>query len=239
MSTEPNATTQLQVIQQLPAAETLARHGASALELVEQFVVNDDATYQLAGEELQAIQHREKALNDQRLAITRPIDEAKAQVMGLFRGPVDTLGRAAQILKGKMLGYAREVEARAAAERQAAERAAQQERDRLAAEAAALAAQGRAGEAAVKEQVAAMIVAAPAAQAEAPKVAGVSTRKTVEFEVVDLHALVQHVAAHPELVGLLTIDSVKVRAHVKSMGMACTTPGLRVFEKSALAASRK
>jgi hypothetical protein len=237
MNTE--STTQLRVVEQLPAAETLARHGASALELVEAFVVNDDATYQLAGEELQAIQRREKALNDQRMAITRPIDEAKSQVMNLFRGPVETLGKAAGILKAKMLGYSQQVAQRAAEERAQAERLAQQERDRLAAEAAALRAAGNAGEAEVKEQVATMIVAAPAAQPEAPKVAGVSERKTVDFEIVDLHALVKHVAQHPELVGLLTFDSVKLRAHVKSMGMACTTPGLRVFEKSSLAASRK
>jgi hypothetical protein len=237
MTTESSITVALPV--PLPAAEALAKHGAAALQLVEDFVVNDDATYQLAGEELQAIQRREKQLNDTRMSITRPMDEAKARVMELFRSPVETLGKAAGILKGKMLGYGQEVARKAAEERQAAERAAQAERDRLAAEAAALAAQGRTGEAEVKTQVAAMIVAAPPTQAEAPKVAGVSERKTVEFEVVDLLALVKHVAEHPELVGLLAIDGVRVRAHVKSLGLACKTPGIRVFEKSSLAASRK
>jgi hypothetical protein len=237
MNTE--ATTPLTVAVQLPAAETLARHGASALELVEAFVVNDDATYQLAGEELQAIQRRERALNDQRLLITRPMDEAKTAVMNLFRGPVDTLGKAAGILKAKMLGYSQQVAQRAAEERAQAERLAQQERARLAAEAEALRAAGNTGEAEVKEQVATMIVAAPAVQSQAPKVAGVSERKAVDFEVVDMLALIKHVAERPELAGLLQVDSVKLRAHVKSMGMACTTPGLRVFEKSSLAASRK
>lgn len=223
----------------LPAAETLARHGAAALSLVEAFVVDDDVTYGLAGEELQAIQRRERALSDQRVSITRPIDEAKSRVMDLFRGPVETLGKAAGILKSKMLGYSQEVARRAAEERAAAERAAAEERARLHAEALALAAAGKAGEAAVKEQVAAMVVAQAPAVAEAPKMAGISTRTTVEFEVVDLLALVQHVAAHPELIGLLDVDSVKVRAHVKSLGLQCRTPGLRVFEKASMAASRK
>lgn len=223
----------------LPDAQAIAKHGTTALALVQAFEVVDDSTYELAGEELQAIQKRQTTLTEQRLSITRPIDEAKARIMALFRGPCDTLGQAADMLKGKMVAYARALQLKAAEERAQAERAAQAERDRLAAEAAALIAEGKAGEAEVKTQVAAMIVAAPAVQALPPKVAGVSTRELVTFEVVDMLALVKHVAAHPELIGMLKTDDVVVRAHVKSLGLKCATPGLRVFEKSSIAASRK
>jgi hypothetical protein len=37
----------------------------------------------------------------------------------------------------------------------------------------------------------------------ATKAAGISTSKKIDFEVVDLHALVKHVAAHPELINLV------------------------------------
>jgi hypothetical protein len=225
---------------QHPSAAALSRHGAAALELVEAFVVDSDSTYTLAGEELQAIQRRASTLDEQRKAITRPLDDAKKAVMDLFRAPVETLEQAAGILKRKMLEYSTEQQRKAREQQLAAEKAAQQERERLEAEAQALKAEGRAGEAAVKEQVAAMVVAAPArVPSAAPKVAGVKTTTTVDFEVVDLLALVRHVAQHPELVNLIVADSTKLRAYVRGLGMATALPGVRVFEKNGIAAARK
>lgn len=222
-----------------PDQVALTRTAECALALVESFEVNDATTYEIAAEELTSIKRKASTLDEQRKAITKPLDEAKANVMALFRGPLDLLGKAEGILKGKMLTYTQEQQRIAREAQLAAERAAQAERDRLAAEAAKLAAEGRAGEAMVKQQVAEMIVAAPPAVAEPAKVAGVSVRSTVDFEVVDLHALVRHIAAHPELVALLTVDSVKLRAYVRGLGTACQLPGVHVFEKASLAASRK
>jgi hypothetical protein len=122
--------------------------------------------------------------------------------------------------------------------RMLAERAAQAERDRLAREAAVLKEEGKHGEAALKETVAAMGAPAAVQAVEVPKVSGVSTRTTVDFEVADLLALVQHIGSHPELLQLLQVDSVKLRAYVKSLGMSTKLPGVRVFEKQTLASGR-
>jgi hypothetical protein len=84
-----------------------------------------------------------------------------------------------------------------------------------------------------------MVVAQAPVAPEAPKVAGISVRTTIDVEVVDMLALVQHVAATPELLGLLAVDSVKLRAYGRSLGLACKTPGIRVFEKAGMSASRK
>lgn len=222
-----------------PDSAALTRTAEGALALVESFEVNDATTYEIAAEELTSIKRKSTTLDEQRKAITKPLDEAKANVMALFRGPLDLLGKAEGILKGKMLAFTQEQQRIAREAQLAAERAAQAERDRLAAEAAKLAAEGRAGEALMKQQVAEMIVAAPPAVAEPAKVAGVSVRSTVDFEVVDLLALVKHIAQHPELIGLVAADSVKVRAYVKGLGTACQLPGVRVFEKASLAAARK
>lgn len=229
----------LQVTVQHPTAAQLSRGAEAALQLVEDFEVVDAGSAELAGEELRGIKARAASLEDQRKAITKPMDDAKKAVMDLFRGPIDVLTKAEGILKGKLLAYQQAEAAKAREAQLAAERAAQADRDRLAAEAAELAAQGRAGEAMVKEQVASMIVAAPPVVAEPPKLAGVSTRTSVEFEVVDLHALVKAVAERPELLGLLAVDSVKLRAYVRGLGTACNLPGVRVFEKQSLAAARK
>lgn len=77
-----------------------------------------------------------------------------------------------------------------------------------------------------------MPVAAPAPQ----KVSGISTSKTVDFEVTSLHELVKHVAQHPELLNLVVADSIKLRAYVRGLGMNCRLPGVRVFEKKTIAA---
>jgi hypothetical protein len=223
-----------------PSAAILQRGADSALELVEAFEVNDDATYELAAEELNAIKRRSSTLEDQRKAITKPMDDAKKAVMDLFRGPIDLLTKAEGILKGKMLGYQQEQQRKARELQLAAERQAEEERQRLHAEAEKLKAEGRAGEAAVKETVAAMVVATPpAAPATVPKVAGVKTTTKIDYEVVDLHALVKHVAEHPELLNMLMFDSMRVRNYVMGLGMACQLPGVRVFERQSIAGSRK
>jgi hypothetical protein len=229
----------LQVTVQHPSAQQLAKGADSALALVEAFEVTDAATFELGADELKAIKAKAAALDDQRKAITKPMDDAKKAVMDLFRGPIDLLTRAETILKGKLLTYQQAEQLRAAEQRRILEAAAQAERDKLAKEAADLVAQGRDGEALIKEQIAAMVVASAPAVVEAPKVAGVSMRSTVDFEVVDLLQLVQHVAKHPELLPLLTVDSVKLRAYTKGLGTACNLPGVKVFEKASLAASRK
>lgn len=217
-----------------PDQVSMARNAQSAISLVQAFEVVDAPSFELAAEELKAIKAKSKQLNDQRMAITRPLDEAKSAVMDLFRSPLDLLTKAEGIIKGKMLDYQREEQRKAAEHRRLAEEAATAERERLRKEAEALAAEGKHGEAALKEVVAEM-VAPVATKVEEVKVAGVSTRKTVDFEVVNLLELVQHVAAHPELLQLLDVESVKLRAYVKSLGMSTKLPGVRVFEKETLA----
>ena len=113
--------------------------------------------------------------------------------------------------------------ARDALQIEIAERAAEADRLRLDAESRQLAAQ--------------MVVAAPAA-AEPPKVAGLSTRKTVVFEVVDKLALVRHVAANPDLLHLLVEDSTRLRAYVRGLGLACKLPGVNVREDASLSSRR-
>lgn len=129
----------------------------------------------------------------------------------------------------------------AARQREAAEQAAAAERaraegDAQAAELARAAAQRAQSEAAVAATTAQLVTAAPVV-AEAPaKTKGIATVATIQFEVVDLHALVKHVAERPELLALLTPDSVKLRAYVRGLGTACALPGVRVFEEKTMRA---
>lgn len=229
---------EMNVTVQTPDQAVMTKSAHGALQMVSDFEIVDAPTFELAADELKAIKSRANDLDTKRKAITKPLDDAKKAVMELFRGPLDVLGRAESLLKNKMLDYQREEERKANEARIKAEKAAQEERERLAAEAEKLRAEGKSGEAAVKEQVADMVVAAPAAVPEPTKVAGLATRTSVEFEITDLHALVQHIAANPELLGLVQENATKVRAYVRGLGMSCKLPGVRVFEKQSLASRR-
>jgi hypothetical protein len=124
---------------------------------------------------------------------------------------------------------AAELAAKAQREADAAAAAAAEQRQAEVTQAAAL-------DVAAIQNVAAVVVAAPMVDAPV-KVAGVSTAKSVEFEVTNLHDLVKHIAGRPEMIALLKADEVKLRAYVRGLGMNANLPGVRVFEKKTLRAA--
>lgn len=159
----------------------------------------------------------------------------------------------------------RRAEAEAAAERQRLATEAEAKRREAEQQAAAAAAAARAGneqaaalakaaadraqaEAAAASTTAQLVVAAPPPAPEPAKVRGISTTTRLDFEVADLGALLAHIVigkaadgkpaqlAHPELLGLLKADDVKLRAYVKGLGVACNLDGVRVFETQTMSA---
>lgn len=84
--------------------------------------------------------------------------------------------------------------------------------------------------------VAAAVISMPVAAAAPAKVRGISTSRTFDYELVDLHALVCHVAQHPQLISLLMADSVKLRAMVRATELNTNLPGVRVYEKRGMSA---
>lgn len=261
----------------LPDAAGLTSRAQQALAFIEEFEVDSAETYALAGDELKAIKARANALEQQRTGITGPINSALRAINDLFRGPAGLLERAEAVLKGKMLTYQQQEEAKAEALRRQAEEAARIERQRLEAqalerqrEAQAQAAAAAAAQAAGDMQAAQLAAAnAQRAQAEAqsaasvaqvltapvlpvvsaaPKVVGVSTSTRIDFDVTSLRLLVAYIVtgkvytegdpalAHPELLGLIKVDEVRLRAYVKGLGKACNLPGVRVFEQRGMSA---
>jgi hypothetical protein len=80
----------------------------------------------------------------------------------------------------------------------------------------------------------ASVMSAPVVPISSAKAKGASVSTTVAYEIVDMHALVKHIAANPTLVGLVIEDSVKMRNYVKGLGLNTALPGVRVFNKSNL-----
>lgn len=207
-------------IEQTTASNTARRLADEAVELADCIVVDSPEMYQLAAGELQTITGRRKKIEDLRLSITRPMDEAKARIMDLFRAPIEALARAEGKIRSAMLTFKRVEDERIARERADAERQAREEREateRARSEAqAAVEAARRDAEAAIAQgdaeaaaaatlRVSQATEAAIAAEVEleladiAPvtvieaghtTTAGVGSRQTWKAEVIDLKALV-------------------------------------------------
>lgn len=248
----------------LPDQALLIGGAQRMLSFIDSYAIESNDDFSLAADELKTIKSKQKTLEDQRTSITGPLNAATKAVNDLFRGPAELLTRAEGALKAKMLTWQRKVEAEAAEARRVAEEAARAQREAAEAEARKLAevAQAQAAEAAKAQEAgnaqaaaiaeaaaqrardeasaaasaAQMAIAAPVAQIAAPKAKGISTSSRLDFEVVSLIELVQHVAKHPELVGLLQVDSVRLRAYVKGVGEACALPGVRVTSQTSMSA---
>ena len=155
---------------------------------------------------------------------------------------------AARIERDRLAEIQRQQEEAARAAAQAAERAAREAAEAAArgdAEAAAKANAEAAAQAQAAEQanadaqasaVTAEVISMPPAVVEPARVSGISTSKSVDFEVTSLLDLVQFVAANPEHIGLVMADSVKLRAQVRATGLLTKLPGVRVFTKRTMSA---
>lgn len=217
--------------------------GLGALESAECLAVCDQDSYEMAGAEVRRIAGVVKRLEDLRLSITRPMDEAKQRVMDLFRGPTAQYEQARATIEGKMLSH-RRAEEKARAEREAEQRrlAAEEESRRQ----AALLEQAQAAEAAgdaERAQAALDAAAAPpppppvAPMAEAPKAAGTSVRKLWKAECTDLDALIKAAAAGNQLArSVLICDTKALGAQARALQNRLVIPGVRVWPEDSLAA---
>lgn len=83
------------------------------------------------------------------------------------------------------------------------------------------------------EATAAVVSAMPVVQAA--RVAGISTPKTVDYEVTDKAEFLRFaLETRPDLLDLWEPDAAKMRALVKLQGLATHLPGLRVFPKTGI-----
>lgn len=222
-----------------------ARRAAMFLSVVTDMTVETQSDYDAATDELRGVKQAWETMEADRLSFTTPLNDVLGRLNARFQPYLKTLKAAEAIIKGKMGAFLALQQRRVNEQHAAAEREAAAQRQQLEAQAAALRAQAQSQgvderlrteqQAAALEQSAAVAIAQPVSVAPVSKGVGISTSSTATFELVDMLALVKHIAtARPDLVVLLKLDEVKVRAMVKMMGMNTTIPGLRVFERTNL-----
>ena len=165
-----------------------------------------------------------KALNTERLAITRPMDEAKKRVMEFFKAPVAALEGFVEALDAAMLPYIQKKEEEERLARIKAEAEAEERRKKEEEEALALAAEmEEAGEEGLAEEIVSSIPQeAEEVQVETKtaKAEGTSTRKRTVSECFDKMALIKAVAAGQAPERLLDVNTGNLQRFCEATGTA-------------------
>ncbi len=186
-----------------------------------------------AAEDLQRCKGIAKELNEKRFAITRPLDEAKARVMELFRAPLAYLEQAENALKRACLGWDLEQERKRREAEAEANRMADEERKRMADAAAAEKAKGNIETAHAIQQAALFV--APVSVAPAQKIVGESQREVWSAEMVDMVALARAVGDGKASSELLLPNLPALNAQARSLKATLSIPGVRAVCKRVLA----
>lgn len=211
-----------------PRVKPVAKEVAGLTQQAEAFQVTDADSYEHGAEVLRSIKSMYNTVETKRKAITSPLDQAKRQVMDLFRPFTDSLSSAERTLKKRLIGWKNEQERIAREEQRKAEEAARKERERLEKQAAKAEEAGRTERAEVLRDRAEFTV--PVAPAPAtPKVSGLSDRKVWRFEIVDAAKIPRE---------YLIPDEKRIGGVVRALKQDANIPGVRVYEESTLAARR-
>jgi hypothetical protein len=193
----------------------------------ENFAVTTAEQYEDAAEELKRIKAAQKRLETLRTSITQPLNASLRAINDFFRTPKARLDNAERCIKTALAKYSAEQERRRREEQARLEAQARKERERLDRRAAKAAAAGRVEKAAEIEERAAAVVA-PIVQTAAPKVTGITQRTVWDFEITDANAVPRE---------YLMIDESKIRKVVGALKGDTVIAGVRVFERTQLAAS--
>ena len=247
------------VIDPAPAQEALTWP-----ERATSLAITTPDTYVAAGEMLKGIKALRAKIAETFEPHIKRAFEAHRALVAERRAAEDPLTSAEGVIKGKLVAYdteqerlrrieearvreearrqeeIRRLEEAAELERQSRERAAQAallvddeiERQIAQQEAAELQTQA---EATIAEPVEAPVVFVPKAT---PKVAGIVYRETWSAQVVDLMALVRHVAAHPEHANLLTPNTTALNGLARSLRQSMAIPGVKAVATRQVASGR-
>lgn len=227
--------------QQLASADKLA---LAMSELAAAYDIQDAATAEMAAQDLRKIKTKIAEVEETRMSITRPLDQAKTATMAAFRPYLERLEAAAKILDNGIRGFmAREAE-RVQRERAEAAAAEQRRLEELRAAQAEAEAAGDA-EAAVAAQTAAEdLEFAPTTHvASAPKLTGVNTRANWKVKSVDLGALVTEAAKRlaagdDSYLAYLDVNTTAINGVVKAMKDRTSIVGVAVHNDVGLSARK-
>lgn len=219
-------------------AHEVEKEALTLLNSAETFTITTNEQYESSADLLRRIKAKGNALRDLRLGMTRPLDEAKARIMDLFRPTGDKLDEAERVLKKGMLTFTQEQEVERRRIEAAAREEAAKEAERLQRRADNARASGKEDKADMLEDQAAA-VPVPIVASQVTKVSGVSMRETWHAEMVDLELLVLAVATKKAPLACLMPNMPILNAQARSLKLEMNIPGVRAVQEDIVAARGK
>lgn len=217
------------------AASQADEESIALLASAEAFTITTPPEYEASAGLLRDVKAKQKDHNTLRVSITRPLDEAKAGIMELFKPAGERLVKAEVGIKNAMLGFNREQQRlRQEAQRRLDEQAAK-EREKLRNQAEAARDKGKDDRATELEQRADSVPTLEVTTS-APEVAGVSVRVTWHAEVRDLLALVKAVAEGKQPLSLLEPNMTQLNGLARTMKGDLAIPGVAAVSEEGIAA---
>lgn len=199
--------------------------------------VTNAEQYQGAADFLKQLKDAQKRVTDFFSPIKKKAHEAWKSITAKESEVLTPLKNAESTVKNKMLTYQRQEEEKRQAEQRRlqaeADARARKEQERLMKKAE----QMKTPEKQEEYRQAAEEVQAPvvAVQSEAPKVAGISTRKTWKAEVTDKKAFVEAALKDDNLLAFLEIDMSKMNKLAAATKGQISYPGIKFFEETSMA----
>ena len=191
-----------------------------------------------AGEDLKDIKRLAKQVNEKRLAITRPLNDALKEVNALFKPAKAFLSEAEALLKSKILEFQNEQERIARIAQAKADAEVRKEREKLERRAAKAEAKGKEDKAEeLREQAETQI--APIVTSAAPKLAGISRRETWKAEVTDKRLFLKYIVdEHIGLLGIVHISQSALNNLARLRKDDLNMPGIKAVKEASIAARR-
>lgn len=205
-----------------------------------------------ASEILRRIKLAEADVTEERMKSTRPLDTAKANIMGIYKPRLERLAQAKSYVEAMLRGWISTQRRIEDEKRQRAEDERRKEAERL--DKLAMKNAVKNPERAQAQADTAMALrAAPVFVEEAPPIAGLGTAKRWKGEVTDVFELCMYIAGverritngkselvrlpqqHPELAHLLVADQPVVNNYARVSKGATQIPGVRTYEAESLA----
>ena len=220
--------------------ETLPATIQSFLDIVEleaegyaEVTINNDAEMQSVGNLLRMIKTRAGEMNDKRMEITRPMDESKARIMGLFKPIEEKLKNAETIIKRGILSYQQKIADENRRLQLEADKAAKEAEERRKAaivrDAEQAMEQGKPELAVAYIEKAEAVYIAPVNVAKERRPEGISMSKIWKYEIVDAAKIPRE---------FLMIDEKKLQKYAANMKDTAKVEGVRFFEDSIISARK-
>ena len=227
--------TENQLIYKLPDQAQLEKEADLAFSAAMCFLIQNDDDLNRATQDMNQCSKRAKELEKMRKEITKPIDEAKKQVMAVFKPATEQLNEAVSFYKDSIGTYITLQQKRAEeAQKLAMEKAKEQK------EAISQAIE-QAKEKGDSETVATLETVANTLPIEAPtvapkvKVEGATVRKKIKGRVTDLKAFLLHISEHEELQSLIEVKQGELDRFLAASSGDIALPGIEVYEETVIA----